>query len=138
MQALKERFTHTTTKTETVRVSLNNIKRSSKESIQKYAAMVRTLMAMGYPDIGSTYTLKQIVTRHFLQGLQDQVIAYEVLTKKPRNLTEAIDMITWHECYKESTKKNTGPRQPNTYEYPPNGYTFMNHSRHYLWDRSSN
>ena len=125
IQALKERFAHTTP-AETVRANLNNIKKTSKESIQEYASRVRTLMAKGYPDIGSTETFNQMTIHHFLQGLSDQAIAYEVLTKKPSNLTEAIDMITWHECCKESTKKKTGLRQVNTYPDPPYGYTYHN------------
>ena len=123
IQALKERFAHTTP-AETVRASLNNIKKSPKESIQEYASRVRTLMAKGYPDIGSTETFNQMTMHHFLQGLPDQAIAYEVLTRRPSNLTEAIDMITWYECCKESTKKKAGLRQVNTYQDPSYVYTY--------------
>ena len=52
---------------------------------------------------------------HLLQGLPDQTIAYEVLIKKPRSLTEAVDMITWHECCKETTRKKSGLRQLSSY-----------------------
>ena len=68
VQALRDRFTHTTP-AETVRASLNNIRKSSKETIQEYAARVRTLMAKGYPDIGCTETFTQMTIHHFLQGL---------------------------------------------------------------------
>ena len=110
IQALKERFAHTTP-AETVRASVNNIMKSPKESIQEYVSRVRTLMANGYPDIRSTETFNQMTMHPFLQDLPDQAIAYEVLTKRPSNLTEAIDMITWRACCKESTKKKAGLHQ---------------------------
>ena len=109
-QALRDRFTHRTPP-ETVRASLNNIRRSSKETIQEYASRVRTMMNRAYPDIGPTETFNQMTIHHFLQGLPDQTIAYEVLIRKPRSLTEAVDMITWHECCKETTRKKAGVRQ---------------------------
>ena len=114
VQALRDRFTHRTP-AETVRASLNNIKKNSKETIQEYASRVRTLMAKAYPDIGSTETFTQMTIHHLLQGLPDQTIAYEVLIKKPRSLTDAVDMITWHECCKETTRKKSGLRQLSSY-----------------------
>ena len=125
VQALRDRFTHTTP-AETVRASLNNIRKSSKETIQEYAARVRTLMAKGYPDIGCTETFTQMTIHHFLQGLPDQTIAYEVLIRKPRSLTEAIDLIAWHECCKESTRKKTNARQITTFEEEQTVYSVLN------------
>ncbi|MEW8547690.1 MAG: hypothetical protein AB2693_29635 [Candidatus Thiodiazotropha sp.] len=125
VQALRGRFTHSTP-AETVRASLNNIKKSSKETIQEYAARVRTLMAKGYPDIGCTETFTQMTIHHFLQGLPDQTIAYEVLIRKPNSLTEAIDMIAWHECCKESTRKKSNTRQIATFEEEQTAYPVFN------------
>ena len=101
---LRDRFSHRTP-AETVRASLNNIKKSSKESIQEYASRVRAMMTKAYPDIGMSETFNQLTIHHLLQGLPDQSIAYEVLIRKPRTLSEAVDMITWHECCKETTRK---------------------------------
>lgn len=95
--ALRDRFSHRTP-AETVRASLNNIKKSSKESIQEYASRVRAMMTKAYPDIGMSETFNQLTIHHLLQGLPDQSIAYEVLIRKPRTLSEVVDMITWHEC----------------------------------------
>ena len=58
----------------------------------------------------------QMTIHHLLQGLSDQTIAYEVLIKKPTSLTEAVDMITWHECCKESTHKKVGIRQLSSFD----------------------
>ena len=35
--------------------------------------------------------------------------------KKPRSLTDAVDMMKWHECCKETTRKTSGLRQLNSY-----------------------
>lgn len=113
-QAMADRFSHRTPP-ETVRASLNNIKKSSKESIQEYASRVRTMMAKAYPDIGCSETFTQMTIHHLLQGLPDQTIAYEVLIRKPKTLTEAVDMITWHECCKETTRKKSGIRQLSSF-----------------------
>ena len=114
-QALRDRFSHRTP-AETVRANLNNIKKSSKETIQEYASRVRTMMVKAYPDIRCSETFNQMTIHHLLQGLPDQTIAYEVLIKKPTSLTEAVDMITWHECCKESTRKKVGIRQLSSFD----------------------
>ena len=43
-------------------------------------------------------------------------MAYEILTKKPRTLSEAVDMITWHEACCQQTVKNSGVRKIKDYE----------------------
>ena len=114
-RSLRDRFSHRTP-AETVRASLNNIKTSSKESIQEYASRVREMMTKAYPDIGMSETFNQMMINHLLQGLPDQSIAYEVLIRKPRTLSQAVDMITWHECCKETTRKKSGIRHVSTYD----------------------
>ena len=81
----------------------------------KAVVPIQKLMAKAYPDIGSTVTFNQMTIHHLLQGLPDQTIAYEVLIKKPRCLKDAVDMITWHECCKETTRKKSGLRQLSSY-----------------------
>ena len=85
--SLRDRFSHRAP-AETVRASLNNIKKNSKESIQEYASRVRAMMAKAYPDIGLSDTFNQLTIHHLLQGLPDQSIAYEVLIRKPRTLRQ--------------------------------------------------
>ena len=103
-KALRERFSHRTP-ADTVRASLNNIKKSSKESVQEYASRVRAMMIKAYPDICTSETFNQLTIHHLLQGLPDRSIAYDVLIRKPRTLSEAVDMITWHVCCKEKQGK---------------------------------
>ena len=106
-EALQERFSHSTTPAETVRANLNNLSKNAKKTMQEYASRVRTMMASVYPDIGTTETFTQMTIHHLLQGLNDQSIAYEVLIKRPQTLTEAVNMVTWHECCKEETYRKT-------------------------------
>ena len=63
------------------------------------------MMTKTYPDIEMSETLNQLTIHHLLQGLPDQSIAYEVLIRKTRTLSEVVDMTTWHECCKETTRK---------------------------------
>lgn len=114
-QGLRDRFSHRIP-AETVRASLNNIKKSSKESIQEYASRVGAMMARTYPDIGLSDTFNQLTMHHLLQGLPDQTIANEVLTRKPRTLSDAVDMMTWHECCKETTRRKPGIRQLSSFD----------------------
>ena len=64
--ALRDRFSHRSP-TETVRASLNNIRKSSKESIQEYASRVRAMLTKAYPDIGMSDTFNQLTIHHLLQ-----------------------------------------------------------------------
>ena len=75
--------------------------------MQEYASRVRTMMTRAYPDIGMTDTFTQMTIHHLLQGLNDQSIGYEVLIKMPKTLTEAVNVVTWHECCKEETHRKT-------------------------------
>ena len=69
------------------------------------------MMTKAYPDIGISETFNHLMINHLLQGLSDQSIAYEVLIRKPRTLSQAVDMITWHECCKETTSRHSGIQQ---------------------------
>ena len=47
-----------------------------------------------------TVVFENLAIGHLLRGLPDQKLAYEIFTKKLRDLSEAVDMIKWHEaCY---------------------------------------
>ena len=60
-------------------------------------------------------TFNKLIHR-LMQELPDQSIAYEVLIRKPRTLSEAVDMITWHECGKETPRKKSGIKQLSTFD----------------------
>ncbi|CAC5391607.1 unnamed protein product [Mytilus coruscus] len=51
------------------------------------------------------------VRKEYKEGLPDQSLAYEVRTKGPHSVDEAIKLITWHECCKNSGKKTSSVRQ---------------------------
>ena len=105
--SLRDRFSHRIP-AETVRASLNNIEKSFKESIHEYAPRVREMMTKAYLDIGMSETFNQLMIHLLLHGLSDQSIAYEVLIRKPRTLSQAVDIITWHECCKETFSRQSG------------------------------
>ena len=54
------------------------------------------MMTKAYPDLWMSEMFNQLTIHHLLQGLPDQSIAYEVLIRKPRTLSEVADMLTWH------------------------------------------
>ncbi|CAG2226705.1 unnamed protein product [Mytilus edulis] len=81
---------------ETYRTNLQFIKQDQKESIQEYAFRVERLV------------------EHFIKGLPDQSLAYEVLIQKPATLQDAINIVTWHECCRKNVNKNFNVRQVNT------------------------
>lgn len=52
-------------------------------------------MTRAYPGIQGTGIFENLAIEHLLKGLPDQKMAYEILTRKPRTLSETVDMITW-------------------------------------------
>ena len=102
---------------ETHRANLNNTKKQSRETIQQYSARVSQLMTRAYPGIQGTGIFENLAIEHLLKGLPDQKMAYEILTKKPRTLSETVDMITWHEACRQQTVKNSGVRKIEDYDY---------------------
>ena len=94
---------------ETHRANLYNLKKLTKESLQQYSARVSSLMSRAYPGMQGTAVYDNLATEHLLRGLPDQKLAYEIFTKKPKNLSDAVDMITWHkDCQQYTTKNNDG------------------------------
>ena len=91
---------------ETHRANLYNLKKLTKESLQQYSARVSSLMSRAYPGMQGTAIFDNLAIEHLLRGLPDQKLAYEIFTKKPENLSDAVDMITWHEACQQFTTKN--------------------------------
>ena len=102
---------------ETHRANLNNMKKQSREIIQQYSVRVSQLMTRAYPGIQGTGIFEHLAIEHLLKGLPDQRMAYEILTKKPRTLSQTVDMITWHEACRQQTVKNSGVRKIEEYDY---------------------
>ena len=102
---------------ETQRANLNNMKKQSRETIQQYSARVSQLMTRSYQGIQGTGIFENLAIEHLLKGLPDQKMAYDILTKKPRTLSETVDMIPWHEACRQQTMKNSGVRKIEEYDY---------------------
>ena len=106
LQAMGRRFRQCLL-AETHRANLYNLKKQSKESLQQYSARVSSLMSRAYPGMQGTAIFDNLTIEHLLRGLPDQKLAYEIFTKKPKNLSDAVDMITWHKaCLQYTTKNN--------------------------------
>ena len=66
-------------------------------------------MPMAYPGMQGTAIFDNLAIEHSLRGLPDQRLTYEICTKKPKNLSEAVDIITWHKaCQQYTTMNNDG------------------------------
>ena len=92
---------------ETYRANLYTIKKQPKENLQEYSARVNHLMFGAYPGIHGTGIYNSLAVEHFLRGLSDQKLAYEILVKKPRDLSKAVEMLIWHEACYSFTKQAT-------------------------------
>ena len=90
---------------ETHRANLYNVKKQRKENLQEYSDRVNRMMVRGYPGIQGTKLYHSLAVEHFLRGLSDQKLAYEIMIKKPRDLSEAVYMVTWHEACIQITNK---------------------------------
>ncbi|CAG2195308.1 unnamed protein product [Mytilus edulis] len=89
---------------ETYRTNLQFIKQDHKESIQEYASRVEILVGKAYPAVNDSSLLDHFKTEHFIKGLPDQSLSYEVLKQKPATLQDAINIVTWHESCQEETE----------------------------------
>ncbi|CAG2254283.1 unnamed protein product [Mytilus edulis] len=101
---------------ETYRTNLQFIKQDQKESIQEYASRVEWMVGKAYPDVNDSSLLDRFKTEHFIKGLPDQSLSYEVLIQKPATLQDAINIVTWHASCRKNVGKNCNVRQVNTYE----------------------
>jgi hypothetical protein len=100
---------------ETHRMNLQNIKQMNRETIQEYVSRVSTAMPRAYPGLDNNSKLyTELSIEHLLNGLQDQSLAYDVMTKRPPTLDAALDMLMWHECCKIGIRKKTAVRQVAT------------------------
>lgn len=97
LQAMGQRFGQCPL-AETHRANLYNLKKQNKENLQQYSARVSRLMSRAYPGMQGTAVFENLTIEHLLRGLPDQKLAYEIFTKKPKDLSDTINMITWHEA----------------------------------------
>lgn len=96
---------------ETRRASLATLKKQSKETNEEFAARTRLLVSKAYPGMEGTIIFDKMTVEHMVSGLSDPNLIYDVMSKKPQTVEEALDMIQWHECCKSTLKKKTVLRQ---------------------------
>ena len=85
------------------RANLYNFKKLTKESLQQYSARVSSLMSRAYLGMQGTAIFDNLAIEHLLSGLPGQKLAYEIFTKKPKNLSDAVEMITWYKACQQYT-----------------------------------
>ena len=95
---------------ETYRAQLQNTHKTPKESLEEYAARVRKLVSKAFPGM-RTLQLEAMTVEYFVGGLSDSTMIYDVLTKKPRTIEEAIDLIQWHESCRGIQRRRPGVRR---------------------------
>ena len=54
-------------------------------------------MMKAFRGMQCTEIYDSLAIEYFLRGLTDQKIAHEVFTKRPRDISKAIEMVAWHE-----------------------------------------
>lgn len=109
LAALEKRFGRNKL-AETQRATLSSLRKNPKDTWQEYCARVDELMSEAYPGMQGTDIYSGLAIENFLRGVPDRKLAYEVQLRKPRDLTEAVDMIMWHEACKQSSFRNTDVR----------------------------
>ena len=92
---------------ETYRRELQLVKKQYKESIYEYASRVENMVRKAYPGLERSL-FNNLSIEHMLSGLPDQSIMYDVLTKRPTTMDEAINLVTWHMTFKNGIKSKSG------------------------------
>ena len=113
VSAMKRRFDDPVL-AETHRANLQCVSKKRNESVQEYAARINSITSKAYPGFQGTEMFQKIAIEHMLKGLDDPGVAYDVQTKRPKSMAEAVDMITWHECCRMNSRRRSNIRQLGT------------------------
>ena len=87
-----------------------NIQRLASETLEEYASRVRRLVGKVYPEMIGTILGEGITIEHMIGGLADQNLVYDILTKHPRTVEDALDLVCLHESCKGFQKRRSGVR----------------------------
>ena len=96
---------------ETYRASLQGLKKTPRESLEEYASRVHRTVTKAYPGTAGSQLAEDLTIENLVGGLADSNLIYDVLTKKPRSVQEAIDLIQWHESCKGAQKRKVAFKQ---------------------------
>ena len=99
---------------ETYLATLMCLKKGPKETLREYEARVRRLMSKAYPGLEGADFFNTLAVEYLCNGLPDPNMAFDILVKKPKTIRQALDMIEWYECCRNSTKKKTQVRAITT------------------------
>ncbi|VDI33788.1 Hypothetical predicted protein [Mytilus galloprovincialis] len=90
----------------THRAALQDLNKQNKESLQEFAYRVVNLISKAYPEIKGTQLFEELTVEHFLYGLNDENMTYDVISKQPKSIDEALNMVMWHESCRSRSGKN--------------------------------
>ena len=93
------------------RASLSTLRKQPKEDMREFSSRVSEMVRKAYPGTEGTKLHTNLTIEHLLAGMSDQTLAYEVLTKKPGTVDEALNMITWYQCCKATKTQRSGIRK---------------------------
>jgi len=96
---------------EQYRENLNQVKKVAKETLVEYASRVEEMVNKAYPQLNPPQLVTTLTIENILRGLPDQALSYEVRTKRPKTIDETLQLITWHECCKNGSKRQVNVRQ---------------------------
>ncbi|CAC5383460.1 unnamed protein product [Mytilus coruscus] len=89
----------------THRAALQDLHKQNKESLQEFAYRVVNLINKAYPEITGIQLFEELTVEHFLYGLNDENMTYDVISKQPKSIDEALNMVMWHESCRSRNGK---------------------------------
>lgn len=90
---------------ETYRARLQNLRKQPKETIEEFASKICSMVSKAYPGLSEGDLYSKLAIEYLVHGLGDTNLEYDILSKRPVTVEQAIDMIQWHICCKTQTKK---------------------------------
>jgi hypothetical protein len=95
------------------------MKRAAGESFQEYSTRIEVKMSKAFPGMQNTEIYTSLSIEHMLNGIGDQSIPYDVLTKRPQTLQEAVSLLSWHSSCKNRIGAIPHIRQVHAEEEEP-------------------
>ena len=65
-------------------------------------------MIKAYPGLEGAEFFETLAIEHLCNGLPDPNMAFDILVKKPCTIQQALDMIEWYECCRQTSRRR-GP-----------------------------
>ena len=68
-------------------------------------------MIKAYPGLEGAEFFETLAIEHLCNGLPDPNMAFDILVKKRRTIKQALDMIEWYECCRQTSRRGPVLRQ---------------------------